>query len=294
MNINRLKLIIPLILTLFTFSIQAQDLIITYEGDSLNCKITKIKTNNIYFTFNHKGEIRSTLLPLSQVKDYQYKYYKTSEVGAEKIIGHQSYPHFRAALNGGWSYRVAPIGDGMPTYLEQYLRTLKSGYHYGVDLSYYFSEELGIGLKAYNSRSKNELHDVSVRLSNGTTQRGTMSDNISISFIGPLFSTRLLDSNKKNSLLLNFGFGYMGYLDKAVLISDFTLKGGTVGMCWEIGYDIGVSKNFAIGFQVAYIIGTLTQYQLYDGVNSETIHLEQGHYEGLSRLDVSVGLRFNH
>jgi len=294
MNTIRLKFTaFSIVVILFSFSIQAQDLIITYEGDSLNCKITKIKSENIYFTFNHKGEIRSTLLSLEQVKNYQYKYYQTSEVPTEKITDHQIYPHFRAALTGGWSYRVAPISSGMSPYLEKYMKDLKSGYHYGVDLSYYFSEQLGFGLKGYNYRSKNELNNVSVTMSDGSTQYGTLSDNISISFIGPFFSTRLLDGKKRNSLLLNFGIGYMGYLDKAVLISDFTMKGSTVGLSWDIGYDIGLSKNIAIGFQLSYMIGTLTQYKLSDGINTETIRLQQGNYEGLSRIDVSIGLRFN-
>ncbi len=279
--------------TVFSISIHAQDLIVTSEGDSLNCKITKIRADNMYFTFKHKDEIRSTLLPLGQVRFHQYNYYQVSEVPADKVLGNEIYPHFRAAITGGWSYRVAKLAKNIPSDFEQYIKDLKSGYQYGLDLSYYFSEQLGFGFKYCNYRSKNEIDNVNVTLPDGSSQYGKMSDDISINFIGPFFSTRLLNADKKNSLLMNLGIGYMGYKDKAVLISDFLIKSNTLGLCWDIGYDIGLSENFAIGFQFSYMIGTLTQYKLSDGVNTQTVKLEKGNFESLSRIDFSVGLRFN-
>lgn len=278
---------------LISIHLFSQDLIVTNEGDSLNCRITKIKTDNIYFTFKHKDEIRSTLLPLNQVKFHQYNYYQTSVVPADKVVGNEIYPHFRAAINGGWSYRVAKLADNIPSDFERYMKDLKSGYHYGLDLSYYFSEQLGIGLKYYVYKSKNSIDDIYVTRPDGSTQNGKMSDDISIDFIGPFFSTRLLNATKKNSLILNLGIGYMGYKDKTVLITDYTIKGNTLGLCWDIGYDIGISENLAIGFQFSYMIGTLTKYELFDGTKTETIKLEKDNYESLSRIDLSIGLRFN-
>jgi hypothetical protein len=276
---------------LFSISVQAQDLIITNDGDSLNCKITKIRTDNIYFTFFHKGEIRSTLLPVGQVQFHQYNYYHTSEVPADKVVG-GVFPHFRGAINGGWSNRVAKLPDNIPSDFEQYMKDLKSGYHFGLDLSYYLSEQLGLGIKFYNYRSKNEINNIYLTLPNGTAQFGKMSDDISINFIGPFVSTRLFDANKKNSFLFSLGMGYMGYTDKAVLISDFKIKGSTVGLCWDIGYEIG-SSNFPIGVQISYMIGTLTQFDLSHGAYTETVKLEKENYESLSRIDLSVGLRLN-
>jgi hypothetical protein len=274
-------------------SIQAQDLIITNEGDSLNCKITKVKSDNIYFTFKHKDEIRSTLLPIEQVKFHQYNYYQTSEVPAGKVISNEIYPHFKAAINCGWSYRTGKLADNIPSDFKQYMRDLKSGYHYGIDLYYYFSEQFGLGFRYNNFESKNKMDNVCITSSNGSCQYGKMSDDISINFIGPLFSTRLLDFNKKNSFLLNLGIGYMGYTDKAVLISDYTIKGNTAGLCCDIGYDIGLSKKIALGFQLSCMLGTLTKYDLSDGVHTKTVKLKKENYEDLSRIDLSIGLRFN-
>jgi hypothetical protein len=231
-------------------------------------------------------------LPLEQVNFYQFNYYQTSEVPADRIVGIELYPHFRLAINGGWSYRTAKLADNIPYDLTQYVKDLKSGYHYGLDLSYYFTEQFGLGFKYCNYRSKNEINDVYVTLSEGTKQYGKMSDDISIQFIGPYYSTRLLNANKKNSLIMNFSIGYMGYKDKAVLISDYTIKGNSLGLSMDIGYDIGLTKNFALGFQFSYLIGTLSKYEYFEGTYKETIELEKNNYESLSRFDLSIGLRF--
>lgn len=287
------KTITLVFIIFFSYTIHAQDLIVTKENDSLNCKITKIKTDNIYFTFMHKDEIRSTLLPLSEVKYHQNNFYKTSVVPKDKVVNIQKYNHFRIAVNGGWSYRVAKLSGNISAELEQYVKELKSGYNLGIDLTYFISEPLGIGFKYNNFKSKNEIDDIYITFPDGFTEYGNMSDNISINFIGPFFSTRLLNANKKNAFLLNFGIGYMGYKNDAILISDYTLKGSTLGVSWDIGYDIGLTENLAMGFQFSFLIGTLTEYELSDGLNTETIKLNKDNYESLSRIDLSLGLRYN-
>ena len=66
------KLFIFSMLTLIFGQLNAQDLIVTTKGDSLNCKITKVKSDNIYFTFTNNGNTFNSLLPMSNVNSYQY------------------------------------------------------------------------------------------------------------------------------------------------------------------------------------------------------------------------------
>ncbi|MGC3976815.1 MAG: hypothetical protein QM751_00370 [Paludibacteraceae bacterium] len=271
----------------------AQDLIITTEGDTLNCKITKIKSGYIYFTFKHKDEIRNTLLPDNQVKSYQLKYYQAAEVPEKTVKSKEIYPRFRGAINGGWSYRTAKVSDNTPSGLEQYMNNLKSGFHYGLDGAYYFSELLGVGIKYNNFNSKNKMDDIQLRFSDGTYVNGELSDNISINFIGSFFSMRFLNSTKQNCFLINWGMGYLGYYDKAVLIDNYSMSGSTFGVTLDIGYDIGLSKNLALGLQLSYTSGTLTQYKLTQGGFSQTVKLKSENYENLSHINLSIGLRFN-
>lgn len=274
-------------------SIFSQDLIVTNDADSINCKITKVKTDNIYFTFKYKDEIRSTLLPMSKIKTHQFDYFQTSEVPKDKVLGYENYQHFRIAINGGFSYQTAKVAESVPNDFKDYINELKSGYHFGGDFTYYFTEPLGIGFKYYIYKSSNSLDNIYLEDINGTRTYGKMSDDLTISFIGPSFSTSLLSHNKSNAFLTNLSFGYMGYSNDKVIIHNYKMTGSTLGLSIDIGYDIGLSENLSLGFQISFLSGTLFEYDWNNGSKKETINLEEGEYESLNRIDFSIGLRFN-
>jgi len=274
-------------------SIYSQDLIVTNDGDSINCKITNVKHDNIYFTFKHKDEIRSTLLPVSNVKEHQVGFYQVSEVPEGKIVGYKSYPHFRVALSGGYSYMTAKVSESVPSDFKQYIKELKSGYHFDGDITYYFTEILGAGVKYSMFGSSNRIDNIWVEDIYGNTNYGHMSDDLKISFIAPMFSSRFLSRDKKNAFVMSAALGYMGYVNNKVVVDNYKMTGSTLGMALDFGYDIGLSENLSLGFKLSLISGTLFQYDLNDGKTTERIKLEQGEYEGLSRIDLSIGLRFN-
>jgi hypothetical protein len=286
------KLLILAVLIFVSNSIFSQDLIVTNEGDSINCKITKVKTDNIYFTFKHRDEIRSTLLPVSSIKTHQIDYFQTSEVPKDKVVGYENYQHFRIALNGGFSYQTAKVAESVPSDFKDYISELKSGYHFGGDLTYYFTEPLGFGFKYYLFKSSNSLDNIYLEDTDGNRTYGKMSDDLTISFIGPTFSTRLLSHDKKNAFLMNLSLGYMGYTNDKVIIDEYKMTGSTMGFLFDIGYDVGLSENLSLGFQISFLIGTLFEYDWNDGSTTETIDLEEGEYESLNRIDFSIGLRF--
>ena len=279
-------------LIVLTNSLYSQDLVVTKKGDSINCKITKVKKDNIYFTFKHKDEVRNTLLPMTGVKIHQFDYYQISEVSIEKVVGYENYQRFRIAINGGYSYQTARVAENVPSDFKDYVKELKSGYHFGCDLIYYFSEPLGFGFKYYLFKSSNSLDNIYIDDTDGNRTQGKLSDDLTISFIGPTFSTRLLNHDKSNAFLLNLSLGYMGYSNNKVIIDKYKITGSTVGLSFDIGYDIGLSENLSLGFQVSYLSGTLFKYELSDGITTQTINLEEREYESLNRIDFSIGLRF--
>ena len=287
------RIFIIALLSFMASSIYSQDLIVTNEGDSINCKITKVKTDNIYFTFKHKDEIRSTLLPMSNVKIHQFDYFQASEVPKEKVVGYENYQHYRISVNGGYSYQTAKVSGSVPSDFKDYIKELKSGYHLGGDLTYYFNEPLGFGIKYYLFKSSNSLDNIYLEDINGNRRYGKMSDDLTISFIGPTFSTRLLNHDKSNVLLMNMSLGYMGYSNNAVVIDKYKITGSTMGLAFDFGYDIGLSENLALGIQLSLLTGTLFEYDWNDGTKTQKIKLERGAYESLNRIDLSVGLRFN-
>lgn len=276
-------------LILSSWSAKAQDLIVTAEGDSLNCKITKVQNDYIYFTFQHNDEIRNTLLALNQVKTFQYKYFSSPEIPVNMVNRAANSPKLRLSLNTGWSYRINKLSDDIPSNLKEYSKGLKSGFHYGADITGFVSEQLGFGLRYIGFNSKNSINNIHV---SGIGQVGTMSDNITIKFIGPMAVSQIVSHDKKNAFLIGIGIGYMGYRNNSVVDTPLTIRGSTVGFSWDVGYDIGLSDKLALGFQISYLSGKLSKLDVKSGSYSQTIELEEGNYEGLARLDFSIGLRF--
>lgn len=287
------KLVVLVLLTVAVGALRAQDLIVTSDNDSLNCKITKLKSDYIYFTFKHKNEVRSTLLPLNQVKYHQLGYYSVAEVPAQKGVWRELYPHFRVGVNGGLSFRMAKLDDRIPMDQRTYARDLMSGSHFSADMAYYFSEQLGVGLMYSRFGASNSMANASLTFPDGSHGYGKLSDDITISFIGPLFSTRLYSRSKSTCFIFNVGLGYLGYNDKAVYGSDLTIKGSTGGFYAGAGYDVNLSEKFALGVQLSLLGGSLTKLKVTNGFTTQTVELPKDGYENLSRIDLSVGLRLN-
>lgn len=289
-----LKYYLLLILANLIFNnLIAQDLIVTNDNDSINCKITDLKNDYIYFTFKYDKEIRSTLIPRNEVLSFNYDYYKISEIPADKVIGVENYDHFSLSVNGGYSYLTAKISDKVPSDFEDYIKELKSGYHFGADIKYYFSENIGIGIKYNQFKSSNSLDNIYVEDTSGNRRYGKMSDNITTFYIGPEFSTRLPNQNKTGIFYSDFSLGYIGHTNNFVIVDNYTMKGNSLAYILNIGYDIKISENFFAGFQISYTAGFLTEYELDNGNTKQVVELESDEYESLNRLDLSLCFRFS-
>ena len=276
---------------IFTARIFSQDLLITTDGDTLNCRITKITGDYIYFTFSHDNEVRNTLLPLSQVVYYKYKYFSYPGYAEETKTHGKDYPVFRAYIHAGWSYRTAKLAD-VPSGFEDYYKDLRSGYHYGGEAAYYFTENFGLGIKYNVLRTTNQMDDIYID-NNGTREYGKLIDNITIGFIGPLVGMRLLDKHKQNNFYINIALGYMYFKNEATVVNDFLLTGNTIGFAWVFGYDIRISPGWAIGLQFSALSGTLFEFRYSDATQVQTIKLEEGSYESLSHINLSAGICYS-
>lgn len=285
-----------LITLLFCFtSVRAQDLIVTDKGDSLNCKITKIGNDFIHFTFKYENEIRNTLLPVRQIKFYKKDCYTKPEVPADKIKNADgNYQKFRVGIYGGWSNRTAKVSNSVPSAFQQYVKDLKSGYHIGEDFSYFISENIGFGAKYTIYRASNQLDNIyAVDTVTGQVRTGKLKDDITIQYFGPTICKRISSTNKKTNFISDFSLGYLSYKDNATVIDNFTLTSGTFGLFWDLGVDFSIDKNLSLGLFFSYTIGTLNQYYYDDGSKTKTIKLDQNNSENISRIDLSVGLRWN-
>lgn len=281
--------------TLFTFSLMliaavpvvAQDLIVTAKGDSINCKITREKQDFVYFTYNNDGTATNTLLPLNEIVSYTRGHFTHSELPATHTNKQAVSRPWRFAVQGGYSYQIGKLDPNVPADFRDYSNKLRSGFHVGADAARYFNDVLGVGLKVSLLKQSNQLDNIWVDDGSGRRE-GRMGDDITVLFVAPTFATRYVSSNMRNAFVMNMSIGYLNYVNNAVLIDPFTMKGGTAGAAFDVGYDIGIGKDFQVGFQLSYTAGALSRYK----INGQQVELDKDSRLGVNRVDISVGLRF--
>jgi hypothetical protein len=90
------------ILCLFAgYTAFGQDLIVTTSGDSLNCKITEVKTDAIFFRYDAGGNVVS--LPMNQVASYKYDFYKGKRGTPAVSVSMRGRSELSFYLGGGMS-----------------------------------------------------------------------------------------------------------------------------------------------------------------------------------------------
>ena len=287
--------LIQISIFLIISNLQAQDLIVTNSGDSINCKITKITKDYVHFTFKHNEEIRNTLLSANQITIQQKDYFSISELPAN--YSHKDiFPRFRVAIDGGWQYRTAKLADGIDAEWREHYRKMKSGFHYDLQAAYFFTESMGIEAMFSQQFFGNKLGYGTLSDINGNViASGILNEEITFNYSGVNYIVRLLDLKKKNCFLMTMGLGYLGYDNKKLISGEQYEKitAGTLGTNIGFGYDIGISKNFDIGFKLTLMGGTFRNYkQTFNGITTNETMPEKT-AEGLGTVKLSIGLRFN-
>lgn len=287
-----MKKILTITFLLILHVASAQDLIITSKNDSINAKIIKVQKGMLHFNFVKNGEIRKTLLPLEAIKTQQRNFFSTPEVPANyKAKNSYSGPKYRIAIQGGLSYLLAETASSVPAALRAHAKELKSGYHWGAEAHYLTDENFGFGVKYSMFYNNNIEPNVSVTFSDNTVLYGIEVTNY-IHFIGPSILYKTQTSNGKNAWVSGLALGYMGYKQKEQIGNrHFTSTGATFGLGVDLGYDIYLSEKLSLGFMVSLAAGSLGEIDIEESGFSQTLELEER--ENLSRIDLSVGLRWN-
>jgi len=280
-----------IILSLFIgHLVYSQDLIVTQNNDSLNCKITKTAPDYIYFTFMYNSEIKTSLLPMTDVKIFKKKYYNKTEL-SQSYIAYLEYSKFRLAFSGGYSYLLGKTPEGIDNTYRDYLKKFRSGFNLGLDLGYYFNKQYGIGLKYSYFNTKASAPNIPFIDDQGNLVRMSISENRSDNYIGPAFLMRFSDKTNENAFIAGISFGYFAYNNKLKIGGvPLKAKGSTLGMVVDVGYDFGLSDSFSLGFMLSFKLGSISKLTFDDGFQSQTIDLPKDQRESMSRIDISFVL----
>ena len=211
----------------------------------------------------------------------------------------EAYTRIRLGVHGGFSRRAVQPEETNDATFQNYLEDLGSGPHLGVDVSYFFTKSLGLGLTFSRTIAENQ-DEVLIRYDTvGIWRKSTLEDEIAIDFVGPSFLHRLYLGNGRGVLLSTLSVGYLLYR-KNQSFSDFSntvtdkilITGGTPGLVVGVGADFEIVKPLYLGVMISGTMGKISEFDRDTSEAAFPFDVPDETTGNISRLDVSFGLRF--
>ena len=217
---------------------------------------------------------------------------RTDYVLAYEIIN--DFPRFRFAVDGGWQRRTARLSPDLEAGMREHYRRMLSGFHGSIRGAYFFDRHQGVELMFSRQMFGNSPDGIFTFDDGNHFISGSLNNKMTISYIGANYVVRLFDSRGRNSWLFSIGAGYVGYNNRFIFNDAERVRttAGALGSYASIAYDIKLSENFGMFFQVSTISGSFRHFDLtIDGVTTRE-RLPERTSEGLGTIKFSVGLRF--
>jgi hypothetical protein len=70
------------------------------------------------------------------------------------------------------------------------------------------------------------------------------------------------------------------------------ITGKAYGGNTELGLEYSLAKNFSVAISAGLFQSTISKIKVNNGIKTQEIKLEKEQMEGLSRIDLGVGLKF--
>lgn len=291
------------VLLLLSFAARGQrDLIITQAGEQIRCKITGETSMRFSYSYkNDKGKTANAEIFKTLVSSFKYNYFPddkaVSEVSApqKKYVSplkqkteFSNYLKYRVGFKGGLSNLMEKVTD--PSDYGKFTEKLRRGWHYGADATVFLNDHIGLGVtySSYQANNKNRNFDFPNRLGSGEIRTGSLETKINHKFVGPMLVGRI-PMDYKTFVVATLSPGYTFYSDKGTENkTEYSFKGKDWGAAASLGLDFLLGNNDSgrdviLSIECGYHYGKIRQ-------------LNQTSLENpidLSRLDFSVGLRFN-
>lgn len=297
-------------LLLLSETVRSQDLIVKNNNDSINCKVIKQNSETVFFfTYVNKEEVTNAI-KTADIKTLKLNYYgsaakdsvqkNTNKTTSMSRTNANARPRrqidiikgFRFSANYGAGYWIFMNPPGINSFMTDYFNELKTGNTYSLGFNYYGSSNFGVGFQYMNFSTNYSTDNVIITFPNGSTQTGSLSDKIQMSYAGISFGYRMPLTNKKWRMAADIGIGYSGYLNNTVFITPSTIKASNVGLNTQIGFDYSLSKNLALGITGTLVRSSTNSYEITNGTNVQTVTLPDDERESHNRADISIGLRF--
>lgn len=306
------RIIAGYLLCLIPAAVQAQDLIVTNKGDSIHCHITEIKTDHIRYAHVEKDEVAKAFIPEAWVVMYQQNFYNYSEIEillAQKQLEQQeqrtiAYTQAKERdrqrggvkmawlLSAGWSKRIAELKNKRyDDATLAYARAQQSGWNFGLDMRFPISPRNAFGIKYATFYSPHTDDFVIYTPPSGPPSTLNIKSTIWIHYLAPTLNLNIPNADSTRAVMLGFGAGYLLYTEQTGVQPPIKASGDNIGFSLDLGYDFGLRKATSPFVRLSLCIGNLHSAKVEQGSNSASGKLRPP--ENLSRIDVSVGMKFN-
>jgi hypothetical protein len=294
--------ILVAILTAFLSSTgYPQDKIITLKKDTIDCKIIKVSKNYVFFAVSVKGIRSSGKLPVDSLLNYSI----SVKTAAEEKTREKPDPFERLQLgiSGGPGFLFASSEKAEiymesmgldPGLIETYYSDLKSGINVNADISFMVTPKYGAGFK-YRFLITSAIIEGFFDPGEGANLfYSTYEEQIYVNYFGPMFAYRQSIGNKNLfKLNLNCSIGLATYRNEVGCLSNYLLlTAKDFGMEASVGMEFLINRKISITADLSAFYATFSKMKASDGSSTTTLELEKENYEDLSRLDLSLGIRF--
>lgn len=264
----------------------------TSKTTETGAKEEKVANKNTETT--KKAPAKQTTKPVKEEKVAKVKEEKTvTPMNPQNDKNEFSnYLKWRVGARGGFGNMLAkiPTDDEFSLYQEKLLR----GWTWGADASYFFGDNLGIGLMFNNFQSQNKADNIKYKnLILNEDATGSISNKRSTKFIGPaLYFRKNIDF--KTMVVLGLAPGAYLYSDKGTYdAASYKFKGmdfgaaATLGVDFLLGNDI-TGRDIILSLEAGYNYGKMRALDFGNGGGAVNLSTPIN----LSRVDFTVGLRF--
>lgn len=300
-NTRRIFLLIVFFYSL-ALSAHSQDKIITITKDTIDCKITKISRNTIFFDLITSGIRTEGSLPLSKVLNYTIS---AGGVAPEKpeSLSVGSFERIRLGISGGAGYLLASsekaeealTGQGLDAgKAKSYYRNMKTGWNANADLTFMITPDLGAGFKYKFFYTAGSVEGFFGPADGVHLIYTTYGERIFVNYYGPLvYYQQFIGQDEKIRLTSAYSFGMATYRNEAEYLNGhYLLTGKSFGTDATLGLEYFITDHFSIGADLSVFYSSIRRITMTDGKNHQTLDLDKENYENLSRMELSIGIRF--
>ena len=176
-----------------------------------------------------------------------------------------------------------------------YYRQIKTGMYLSHDVTLMLRPSFGFGyLYKFYTTSAGIVESIPLD-DNWHILHSAYREKLYINFVGPsIFFKRSLGKTDLLSVYSTFSVGLTDYRNEAEYFKNFLLiTGQTIGFDARLGADCRISERISAGLEVAGFYSKLGKLKYTNGVDNETQELDRENNKNISRVDISLGLRFN-